>query len=92
MHSLVYLQFSMIFFARDAWKEMSELDRYLQCLTERYCMYMCSIIDTLQNGELISEDEVRGLCNIGREILAEEANIQRVDAPVTVHPDIMIFI
>jgi len=55
-------------------------------------MYMCSIIETLQKGELISEDEVRGLCNIGREILAEEANIQRVDAPVTVHSHLMVCI
>lgn len=46
--------------------------------------YLYSIIETLRKGELITEDEVLQLCTIGREILAEEGNIQRVDAPVTV--------
>lgn len=46
--------------------------------------YLYSIIETLRKGELITEEEVLQLCTIGREILAEEGNIQRVDAPVTV--------
>jgi serine/threonine-protein phosphatase 4 catalytic subunit len=38
----------------------------------------------LKGGELIKEDEVRELCYKAREILIEESNVQRVDAPVTV--------
>ncbi|KNE67861.1 serine/threonine-protein phosphatase 4 catalytic subunit [Allomyces macrogynus ATCC 38327] len=38
--------------------------------------------------ELIKESEVRELCNKAREILIEEANVQRVDAPVTICGDI----
>jgi len=48
----------------------------------------CRIIETLRKGELITEEEVRQLCYIGRELLAEEGNIQRVDAPVTVTVDL----
>ncbi len=41
-------------------------------------------IEQLRRCELISEAEVRELCNKAREILIEESNVQRVDAPVTV--------
>jgi hypothetical protein len=34
--------------------------------------------------ELIKEAEVKALCAKAREILVEESNVQRVDAPVTV--------
>jgi serine/threonine-protein phosphatase 4 catalytic subunit len=34
--------------------------------------------------EIIKESEVKELCNKAREILVEESNVQRVDAPVTV--------
>ncbi|KAI9216058.1 Metallo-dependent phosphatase-like protein [Blastocladiella britannica] len=45
-------------------------------------------IAQLQNCELITEAEVRSLCARAREILIEEANVQRVDAPVTICGDI----
>lgn len=48
---------------------MSDLDRY---------------IETLRKCEIITEAEVKNLCNKAREILVEESNVQRVDAPVTV--------
>lgn len=41
-------------------------------------------ISQLKRCEYLSETEVRVLCNQAREILVEEANIQRVEAPVTV--------
>ncbi|CAG8509152.1 7413_t:CDS:10 [Acaulospora morrowiae] len=45
-------------------------------------------IEKLRNCELISEEEVRELCRKAREILIEESNVQRVNAPVTVCGDI----
>jgi serine/threonine-protein phosphatase 4 catalytic subunit len=56
---------------------MSDLDRYKQCIND-------SQIELLRKCELITEAEVRDLCNKAREILIEESNVQRVDAPVTV--------
>ena len=47
----------------------SDLDRY---------------IDQLKKCEGITESEVKSLCAKAREILVEESNVQRVDAPVTV--------
>lgn len=47
----------------------SDLDRYIEQL--RRCEY-------------IKESEVKSLCAKAREILIEESNVQRVDAPVTV--------
>lgn len=41
-------------------------------------------MEQLRNGELISEEEVRELCFMAREILLEESNVQSVSAPVTV--------
>jgi hypothetical protein len=41
-------------------------------------------LEILWKGELIKESEVKDLCNKAREILCEESNVQRVDAPVTV--------
>lgn len=37
---------------------------------------------------MITETEVKSLCAKAREILIEESNVQRVDAPVTVCGDI----
>ena len=45
-------------------------------------------IEQLRKGETISEMEVKGLCLKAREILVEEGNVQRVDAPVTICGDI----
>lgn len=45
-------------------------------------------IEKLLRCELIKESEVKALCNRAREILVEEANVQRVDLPVTVCGDI----
>ena len=47
----------------------SDLDRQIEQL--RRCVY-------------IKEAEVKALCAKAREILLEESNVQRVDAPVTV--------
>ncbi|CAI2184746.1 3453_t:CDS:10, partial [Funneliformis geosporum] len=45
-------------------------------------------IEKLRNCELISELEVRELCRKAKEVLIEESNVQRVDAPVTICGDI----
>lgn len=42
------------------------------------------IVEQLQAGELITEEEVRELCFRARDILIEEGTVQRVHAPVTV--------
>lgn len=42
------------------------------------------IISQLLRCEIIKEREVKELCNKAREIILEESNVQRVDAPVTV--------
>lgn len=41
-------------------------------------------IEQLRRCETIKESEVKALCAKAREILVEESNVQRVDAPVTV--------
>ena len=41
-------------------------------------------VEQLLRCEVIKEIEVKELCNKAREILIEESNVQRVDAPVTV--------
>ncbi|KAI9318130.1 serine/threonine-protein phosphatase 4 catalytic subunit [Dichotomocladium elegans] len=45
-------------------------------------------LEQLRRGEIISEQEVKELCEKAREILIEESNVQRVDAPVTICGDI----
>jgi len=45
-------------------------------------------IEQLRRCEFISEAEVKALCQKAREILMEESNVQRVDAPVTICGDI----
>jgi len=45
-------------------------------------------IAILRRCELIKESEVKTLCAKAREILVEESNVQRVDAPVTICGDI----
>jgi serine/threonine-protein phosphatase 4 catalytic subunit len=52
---------------------ISDLDRY---------------IEQLRKCEFIKESEVKILCSKAKEILAEENNVQRVDAPVTICGDI----
>ena len=41
-------------------------------------------IEQLRRCETIKESEVKNLCQKAMEILMEESNVQRVDAPVTV--------
>lgn len=41
-------------------------------------------IEQLRQCEIITENEVKTLCQKAREILAEESNVQKIDAPVTV--------
>eukprot|EP01069_Polyplicarium_translucidae_P003052 Polyplicarium_translucidae@DN2199_c0_g1_i1.p1 len=45
-------------------------------------------IEQLRRCEYIRESEVRTLCAKARELLADESNVQRVDAPVTICGDI----
>lgn len=45
-------------------------------------------INQLLSCQIISESEVKGLCEKAREILVEESNVQPVDAPVTICGDI----
>ena len=42
-------------------------------------------VEQLLRCEIIKESEVKDLCSKAREILIEESNVQRVDAPVTVN-------
>ena len=41
-------------------------------------------IERLKRCEYLKESEVKMLCDKAREILIDESNVQRVDAPVTV--------
>ena len=43
-------------------------------------------IERLKRCEYLREGEVKALCLRAREILVDESNVQRVDAPVTVSP------
>ena len=43
-------------------------------------------IERLKKCEYLKEQEVKNLCDKAREILIDESNVQRVDAPVTVCP------
>lgn len=43
-------------------------------------------IEQLKKCEPLKESEVKALCLKAMEILVEESNVQRVDAPVTVFP------
>lgn len=41
-------------------------------------------IEQLKNCEYIKESDVKILCEKAKEILIEESNVQRIEAPVTV--------
>jgi serine/threonine-protein phosphatase 4 catalytic subunit len=41
-------------------------------------------IERLKRCEYLKESEVKTLCDKAKEILIDESNVQRVDAPVTV--------
>ena len=45
-------------------------------------------ISQLKECETLTENEVLELCDLAKEILVEESNVQRVDAPVTICGDI----
>lgn len=45
-------------------------------------------IETLRRCEPLKESEVKSLCQKALEVLVEESNVQRVDAPVTICGDI----
>jgi serine/threonine-protein phosphatase 4 catalytic subunit len=45
-------------------------------------------IEQLKRCEYLKESEVKALCARAREILVDESNVQRVDAPVTICGDI----
>lgn len=42
------------------------------------------MVESLKRCETLKESEVKWLCQKAMEILVEEANVQRVDAPVTI--------
>ena len=46
------------------------------------------IIQQLKKCETISENDVKFVCGRAQEILSEDANVQRVDTPVTICGDI----
>lgn len=46
--------------------------------------YGCRWIEQLKKCEPLKEHEVKQLCQKALEVLVEESNVQRVDAPVTV--------
>ena len=45
-------------------------------------------IEQLRRCEYIKESEVKDLCEKAKEILIEEANVQRVEAPITICGDV----
>ena len=45
-------------------------------------------IDTIMNGNTLTENEVKELCEKAKEILSEESNVAPVKAPVTICGDI----
>jgi len=45
-------------------------------------------IEKLRNCEVIKESEVKSICNKVKEILKEEPNVYKIDAPVTICGDI----
>jgi serine/threonine-protein phosphatase 4 catalytic subunit len=45
-------------------------------------------IERLKRCDYLKESEVKQLCQKAREILVDESNVQRVDAPVTICGDI----
>ena len=49
-----------------------------------YSSSLDSQIERLKRCEYLRENEVKALCLRAREILVDEGNVQRVDAPVTV--------
>ena len=48
-------------------------------------------IERLKRCEYLREGEVKALCLRAREILVDESNVQRVDAPVTVSIPVTTF-
>lgn len=48
-------------------------------------------IERLKRCEYLKESEVKALCDKAREILIDESNVQRVDAPVTVRLFFTVF-
>jgi serine/threonine-protein phosphatase 4 catalytic subunit len=47
-------------------------------------------IEQLKRCEYLKESEVKALCQKAREILVDESNVQRIDAPVTVSGPIIL--
>jgi hypothetical protein len=45
-------------------------------------------IETLKNGQCITESELKSLCDKVKEILLEEPNLQYVQTPITICGDI----
>ena len=57
---------------------MDELDKHIEKVREVYCFgYTCSC-------ELITELEVKDLCDKAKELLLKEDNVHEVHTPITV--------
>lgn len=71
---------------------MSDIDRYdtVAAIAIPSCMQppshrgVFSWLEQLRGGQILEEGQVLQLCNRAKEIFIEEANVQRVDTPVTV--------
>jgi serine/threonine-protein phosphatase 4 catalytic subunit len=49
-------------------------------------------VEQLRRGEIITEKEVKELCEKATEILIEESNVQKVDSPVTVNKPSLLLV
>jgi len=66
----------------------SDLDRQIEQLRRCEIIKVFDFIFFYFYNPCLEESEVKQLCAMAREILVEESNVQRVDAPVTVCGDI----
>jgi len=66
----------------------SDLDRQIEQLRRCEIIKVFDFIFFYFHNPCLEESEVKQLCAMAREILVEESNVQRVDAPVTVCGDI----
>lgn len=41
-------------------------------------------IEKVRSGEFLAEEELKALCDLVKEVLVEESNVQPVSSPVTV--------
>ena len=61
--------------------------RYFSSLP-RSAIMLDECLETLRKGQYLAEDDLRRVCEIVKEILVEESNVQPISSPVTVCGDI----